>query len=1084
MRNLPCHCGSGKKYKKCCGDPRLSSQSAAVAPESPRLSRGRGRPSSHDLLSLEGLCSLTQDQVAVMVDRENYDNFKSYLDDEVSVELFLIEDQSVLVSIETYDFEMGYEDLFELLITKDGEIRFSGSDPASDQLALCILHHLLLDCLQSADIEQADLSMYTLVSRFAPMRLKKPIQFQGLALVNNEKTFETCLSRGVSFQRDKSSRYFDDYQTTRSLAYYYRGEFANQSLASRLADLENVVALFSNQLTVSVSHLLAHPFAILAPNLLSKAVDYCEGPSRSSGQEHWNKAGWHGPMSFFHKQDSSVELGFIDQIADRFEVFLAHGFQSQSVRVERSFRIRKLSFQDSGTNTAQLQFGAVDGELTLSLLNTQAPPPGDYFNSFYWEASSGTLTVLPQEQILDRLNRAFLFGGIQTSLNTGKAKQKSPFQLTLKSHPDLEKIKKVLEEYGISLQSTLPAPVVIPTELLFEFDSAERKNLCIDIQAVTPEVVKLSAQSSPTFELIVRAMQIGLCGIFSKQAIEISARSKNYRSHELKLYKHTGLIRLLLAEIVQAWSRSMSSDDTMKSQKILANDLKAKAASFIYHIILKNPPQSSAIGLPDLKGKWLSATCIKNIASFISILVSVPEWRKDLFVSHNHFKVNLGQGVQQLLSYLVRAYNQQLKQDHFRVGKAPAQMTISTSRQALRDRELSDRSLIVAEIAAESPLLLPSGQPLHSVRVSGQSLNVINDSDFTSQLSVESSGKLDWFELHPKYFFKGQEVDPSWARSACDGELVSYKDRLYVIDENELPSVRSLENFWRRLSEFKASHRKPDFSSLSFKEIKADRSKILELLGLKRRGVDVIGDSKWMEISKFYDQLDQSEETLRQKMELSLKSFKAELKPFQKDGVLRLLTLHKLGLGGLLCDDMGLGKTVQTLAFLHCLKNDHTDTPRLVVVPTSLAHNWIQEIERFCSDQRYWLFEPTAKNKKNRPSPWELAESPIVIVTYGLLVQHEDYFVQRPWYVSVFDEGQNIKNIRTERRRVCKELDCQHKIALTGTPMENHFGEFFSLVDLCVPGALGEYKNFMALFGPNSQSGVLPPNLEDVKLLK
>jgi SNF2 family DNA or RNA helicase len=172
--------------------------------------------------------------------------------------------------------------------------------------------------------------------------------------------------------------------------------------------------------------------------------------------------------------------------------------------------------------------------------------------------------------------------------------------------------------------------------------------------------------------------------------------------------------------------------------------------------------------------------------------------------------------------------------------------------------------------------------------------------------------------------------------------------------------------------------------------------------------------------------------------------------------------LYKISLGGILADDMGLGKTIQVIGFLEVLRYRNITDFQLIVVPTSLVYNWISEIKKFAPLLNVSVFE--SKNKNVYHESWSAVPPHIVIITYGLLTENVELLKQYKWNSVIYDEAQNLKNITSQRTTAARSLSAKSVFCITGTPMENHFGEYFSLIDLCVPGALGDYGDFRQVF--------------------
>jgi superfamily II DNA or RNA helicase len=180
-----------------------------------------------------------------------------------------------------------------------------------------------------------------------------------------------------------------------------------------------------------------------------------------------------------------------------------------------------------------------------------------------------------------------------------------------------------------------------------------------------------------------------------------------------------------------------------------------------------------------------------------------------------------------------------------------------------------------------------------------------------------------------------------------------------------------------------------------------------------------------------------------------------ELRPYQREGVRWMLRLASWAPGCILADDMGLGKTVQTAAVL---KARARQGPALIVAPASVASNWVVELARFMRSLKVtWLNE-------ERISPSALGPNDVAIVSYGLLQRNPELFAAPRWATLVLDEAQYVKNLGAQRTAAARDLKRDFTIALTGTPLENHLGELYSIVDLAFPGLLGSPSTFLDRF--------------------
>ena len=187
----------------------------------------------------------------------------------------------------------------------------------------------------------------------------------------------------------------------------------------------------------------------------------------------------------------------------------------------------------------------------------------------------------------------------------------------------------------------------------------------------------------------------------------------------------------------------------------------------------------------------------------------------------------------------------------------------------------------------------------------------------------------------------------------------------------------------------------------------------------------------------------------------------ASLRPYQHEGLDWLWFCARTGLGACLADDMGLGKTIQVLAALQRRKEtDPHGPPALLIVPASLLGNWQREAARFTPELRLFLAHRSqGETDFENPAPDALDATDLVLTTYGTLPRL-GWPAERAWSWIVLDEAQAIKNHGTRQSRAVRQLRAEARIALTGTPVENHLGDLWSLFDFLNPGLLGTQKQF------------------------
>ncbi|GAP70779.1 protein containing helicase conserved C-terminal domain [Bacteroidales bacterium 6E] len=214
---------------------------------------------------------------------------------------------------------------------------------------------------------------------------------------------------------------------------------------------------------------------------------------------------------------------------------------------------------------------------------------------------------------------------------------------------------------------------------------------------------------------------------------------------------------------------------------------------------------------------------------------------------------------------------------------------------------------------------------------------------------------------------------------------------------------------------------------------------------------------------------------------------RVKLRPYQKEGFQWMYTLMKNGMGGCLADDMGLGKTLQTLALLLKIRKERKkvispnadkgkqldlfdnsreiyDQPAsLIVVPTSLVHNWINEISRFAPTLKVHVHIGPNRNKKNDLDAFVLTYD-IIITTYGTLRIDRELFSSIQFYMVILDESQYIKNRSSKIYETVMSMKPGHRMVLTGTPIENSLADLWTQMNFLNKGLLGSYPFFRANF--------------------
>jgi SNF2 family DNA or RNA helicase len=343
-----------------------------------------------------------------------------------------------------------------------------------------------------------------------------------------------------------------------------------------------------------------------------------------------------------------------------------------------------------------------------------------------------------------------------------------------------------------------------------------------------------------------------------------------------------------------------------------------------------------------------------------------------------------------------------------------------------------------------------------------------NENSNTISTNLDAN-KINWFEIHPKFFLNGEEINYQKAMALSQSQLVEHNGSYYMISDKNAPSIKALEWFWSHLG---ATPDKRKIRGQKDKHIELPKNKTLELLALRSMGIEINGGVFWNQICEYFDNLNSKTKFVNEPKELN-----AQLKNYQKYGFDWLHTLYSLKMGAILADDMGLGKTIQTLTFLEKLREEGKLGNTLIVVPTSLTYNWISESMKFTPNIKFHRFQ--SKKKEDAEALLKSDEPIVIISSYGLFNEQIDFFRAFRWNIHIYDEAQNLKNLTSKRTASARSLPAQFKLCLTGTPLENHYDELYSLVDLAVPGSLGTIKDFRKSFISNDEV-----SLDEIKFLK
>ncbi|AMV35748.1 ATP-dependent helicase HepA [Pirellula sp. SH-Sr6A] len=305
------------------------------------------------------------------------------------------------------------------------------------------------------------------------------------------------------------------------------------------------------------------------------------------------------------------------------------------------------------------------------------------------------------------------------------------------------------------------------------------------------------------------------------------------------------------------------------------------------------------------------------------------------------------------------------------------------------------------------------------------------------RLQVRLTSQRDWFGVEGVAQLEGLEIPLAELLAALRGGR-----RFVPLGDGQFAMIS--EQLRQRLNSIQ------DVSSTESGQIRVSRAATAVIEEALGTDITYEADSSWR------DALDRlrTAKTLQPKVPENLM---ADLREYQKSGYSWLARLAHWGIGGCLADDMGLGKTVQTLGVLLDRSNKGA---ALIIAPTSVGSNWQREAERFAPSLKPKLYrEHDRQTLIDSAGPGDL-----IITSYQLLQRDVDRFTARSWYTLVLDEAQFIKNFQTKTAQAVRQLDADWRIALSGTPLENHLGELWSLMRTVSPGLLGSWDRFRKNF--------------------
>ena len=432
--------------------------------------------------------------------------------------------------------------------------------------------------------------------------------------------------------------------------------------------------------------------------------------------------------------------------------------------------------------------------------------------------------------------------------------------------------------------------------------------------------------------------------------------------------------------------------------------------------------------------------------------------------------------------FLKRNVKREAKQLLTSLGESWTQSTLITLATASGWRFLKDEHRTQARMmrilyelfgldafADESELLqleLTTGRLLKSLpqltarlQAEGFSLRIgsepLTEAAWEFSLDATSSSR-DWFELKPEIRCNGEILTEQELRGLLDGNGMLRRDgKLMLLDDI---SAQVMAMFAGAMPTGKK--KKKGEADL----VRVPRLQILDWLLLRSHGVTV---KLAADDARLLDNLLNFSSIPARPLPTALC---ATLRHYQVDAWHWLAFLYEHRFGACLADDMGLGKTVQGITLLAGIMSGQlasaaaAGTPHLVVAPPSLLFNWEAELARFLPTARVMLYSG------NKRSTVEFPNHDVIITSYGIVQRDCDLLAEQRFDVMIFDETQVVKNLQAATTNAVRKLKGTFSLALTGTPVENHLGEYYAIMDLCLPGLLGSREEFSRKLG---QDGAL-----------
>jgi superfamily II DNA or RNA helicase len=416
-------------------------------------------------------------------------------------------------------------------------------------------------------------------------------------------------------------------------------------------------------------------------------------------------------------------------------------------------------------------------------------------------------------------------------------------------------------------------------------------------------------------------------------------------------------------------------------------------------------------------------------------------YQRDFTLERAHINLLLQKGAHNFSKYYPNAISGTIKPQDFLIGR----VGIEATQRAFLDQSVAELKMLGWEV------IIDASFPVEQL---------LNTDEWYSELHETSD--YQWFNIELGFVLNEQKInilpllveliqenphafaEKQLSKSASQDFIITLKNGQKI----QIPSPR-IQGILATLAELYQ-----DKSLNKLGQLSVSRLRAAQLLNAEKT-------LRWFGAEQL-QQLSQQLASFESIQSVPIpKTFKGALRDYQKQGVNWLGFLREYQLGGILSDDMGLGKTVQALAHILVEKTAKRITkPCLIVAPTSLMSNWQREANQFTPSLKVVVLHGQFRKQLFE----QLQKADIILTTYALVLQDKDVLLSNQYDLIILDEAQYIKNANTKTYQILQQLSATHRLCLTGTPMENHLGELWSLFNFLSPGLLGTMKQFSQIF--------------------